>query len=298
MRTKFNPLAAGLLAGLCLLIGFTPLPAAQGRKDIEKHLREFLAGRVATLRNFYKDNDLKFDSNGILIGESKTGPWTYFARVEISAVKLTNDSLVISGNRNVSQWEETEFRNTTLDHSVTITIQLPAVYSETTIEDLLNKVFLGRETRLADITPSYWKEILTTGRQRRERWEQQKAAQMKNVSQVGPEIVPPKLLSKAEGVQLSPAPFKDVSGNNLVLSFIVEPNGEVKHVEIERPIGLGIDDPIAELVSQWKFEPASKDGQPVAVLMYGKFTYRERPSGHIDPYHTNPCPKIENVFAC
>jgi hypothetical protein len=68
-------------------------------------------------------------------------------------------------------------------------------------------------------------------------------------------------------------------------------------VQIVKPIGLGIDDPLAELIERWKYEPARKDGHPVAVLMHARFTYFHR-DGHVDPYHTQPCPGIENYYQC
>jgi protein TonB len=52
-----------------------------------------------------------------------------------------------------------------------------------------------------------------------------------------------------------------------VLIIVVDSGGTVPRVQIARPIGMGLDARAAEMVRTWKFEPATKDGIPVAVLM-------------------------------
>lgn len=290
-----------LLALLCLLVPLLVAGASEAnRKSMKTKLREGMVGKVAVLRNFYKASDLTFDSQGALLGDNKAGPWTYYARVQVSSINLTQDSLVIKGDRNVVQWElsASEFKNYTLsDQPVRIAIRLQPDATESSIVAAITKVFLTQETRLSDIAPSYWQEILTTERERRAQFEQQKAAAMKNVLELTPEISPPKLLSHSEGIQTSATPFKDLMPNNLTLSFVVDENGDVKQLQIEKPVGLGLDDPIAETIMRWKWEPAMKDGKPVAVLMFAKILF-PGDKGHIDPYHTQPCPKLPNYNQC
>jgi TonB family protein len=36
-------------------------------------------------------------------------------------------------------------------------------------------------------------------------------------------------------------------------------------VQIARPLGMGLDEKAIEAVKQWRFDPAKKDGVPVAV---------------------------------
>jgi len=270
------------------------------RKGLEAKLREQMVGKVAVLRNFYQQNELTFDSHGDLVGNSKTGAWTYYGRVQVTSVTLTEDSLIIKGARNVVQWEvaASEFKNYTLDQKpVRITIQLEPQFSESSVASAITRVFLTRTTRLSDVAPAYWKDVLTTERERRAEWDKEKAEVMKDVQELSPEDSAPKLLSRAEGIDTSTRPFKELLPNNLTFSFVVDKNGDVKELEIEKPVGLGLDDPIAETILRWKWEPAKKSGSPIAVLMYAKVLF-PADKGHIDPYHTNPCPNLPNVFQC
>lgn len=290
-----------LLSAILLTLSLAAAPSDVDRKGLEQKLRDAFVGKGATLRTFYVQNELEFDKDGHLIGQSKTGPWTYYARLQVSSLKLTDNALLIRGSRNVVQWEATaaEFNNFTLeDKPVKISIHLGSGYTEESVLSAIDAVFLTRDTRLSDVVPSYWKEILITERQRRAEWDQAKAEVMKNVSTGSAEVAPPKLLSRAEGIETSLAPYTEITANQLILSYVVDEHGQVKQVDIEKPIGLGLDDPIADLISGWKYEPATRGGHPVAVLMHARYIYKTPKGRALDPYHTLPCPFIENVFAC
>lgn len=59
-----------------------------------------------------------------------------------------------------------------------------------------------------------------------------------------------------------------------VLSLIVTPEGTPRNIKIARAIGRGLDEKAIEAVSKWKFEPAMKDGKPVAVAINIEITFR------------------------
>jgi len=50
-----------------------------------------------------------------------------------------------------------------------------------------------------------------------------------------------------------------------VLYLIVGADGKPRDVRVLRSLGLGLDEKAIEAVRQWKFDPAMKDGKPVAV---------------------------------
>ncbi|MBZ5530245.1 MAG: energy transducer TonB [Acidobacteriia bacterium] len=266
------------------------------RKEVEAKLKQILVGKVAVMQQFYREHELHFDSYGNLVGTAKIGPWTAYGRVEIATAKLGDKTLLLTGKRNVMRWEGTEMGNYTLDDDeVRITIDLPPNPSGNAISATLAKIFLFRAQRLSDIVPEYWKDFLTTERSRSAQWQQRQAEMLKDVKNVGDDVKPPKLLSKANSIEIGPAPFKDVNAETVTLQFIVDPSGSVKDVQITKPVGAGADDPVAEVIEQWKFEPATSSAGPVSVLMYAKRLIRfEKQQGM--PLH--PCPLATDASVC
>jgi TonB family protein len=51
----------------------------------------------------------------------------------------------------------------------------------------------------------------------------------------------------------------------VMLSLVVTPDGNTTDIKVTSPLGSGLDEKAIEAVRQWKFEPATKDGKPVAV---------------------------------
>lgn len=51
----------------------------------------------------------------------------------------------------------------------------------------------------------------------------------------------------------------------VTVACVVGPDGRVRDIQILRPLGMGLDEKAIEAVRQWRFEPAKKDGVPVAV---------------------------------
>jgi periplasmic protein TonB len=60
----------------------------------------------------------------------------------------------------------------------------------------------------------------------------------------------------------------------VVLWVIVGPDGRPRDVRVSRSLGLGLDEKAMEAVRTWKFEPARKDGQPVAVQINVEVNFR------------------------
>lgn len=59
-----------------------------------------------------------------------------------------------------------------------------------------------------------------------------------------------------------------------VLWLIVGPDGRPRDIKVARSLGLGLDEKAIEAVRNWKFEPAMKDGRPVAVQINVEVSFR------------------------
>jgi protein TonB len=64
----------------------------------------------------------------------------------------------------------------------------------------------------------------------------------------------------------------------VILRAIITSDGEVRQVEIIKPLGFGLEDGAVAAVENWRFKPATLDGKPVAVIcqLTVKFSLQQR----------------------
>lgn len=58
-----------------------------------------------------------------------------------------------------------------------------------------------------------------------------------------------------------------------VLYVVIGPDGKTRDIRVQRTLGLGLDEKAIEAVRTWRFEPAMKDGRPVAVAVNIEVTF-------------------------
>ncbi len=89
-----------------------------------------------------------------------------------------------------------------------------------------------------------------------------------------PVIVPPKLV-KDEGAEYPRQALADkVKGSvEVVLVLELDPTGAVKNATVETPQGHGFDEAALEAAKKLQFEPATKNGTPVAAKIRHKYVF-------------------------
>lgn len=60
----------------------------------------------------------------------------------------------------------------------------------------------------------------------------------------------------------------------VVLWLIVDQGGKPRDIRVARSLGMGLDQKAVEAVKNWRFEPAMKDGRPVAVQINVEVNFR------------------------
>jgi TonB family protein len=61
-----------------------------------------------------------------------------------------------------------------------------------------------------------------------------------------------------------------------LLSFVVDTDGHTRDLCVKRPGQFDSDEQAAKAVTQWRFEPATKDGQPVAIRISSEISFAMR----------------------
>lgn len=60
----------------------------------------------------------------------------------------------------------------------------------------------------------------------------------------------------------------------VILWAVIGPDGRPRELRVARSLGMGLDEKAMEAVRNWRFEPAKKDGQPVAVQINIEVNFR------------------------
>jgi periplasmic protein TonB len=87
-------------------------------------------------------------------------------------------------------------------------------------------------------------------------------AQDEAVFQVGPGITPPRVVQQTQPDH--PAKGFRISGTVLI-GLVVTSKGEPKEVHVVKSLEKDVDQSAVDAVMKWRFDPAKKEGKPVAV---------------------------------
>lgn len=93
------------------------------------------------------------------------------------------------------------------------------------------------------------------------------------IFKVGGGVSPPKPIYTPDAEYDQQARRDGIQGS-VVLWMIVGPDGLPRNIKVARSLGHGLDEKAIEAVKQWRFNPALKDGQPVAVQINVETTFR------------------------
>lgn len=86
-------------------------------------------------------------------------------------------------------------------------------------------------------------------------------------------LIPPRVVKQQEPEYSEHARKKKISGT-VVLSIIIDSAGNVRDAKVKQSLEPTLDQQAIAAVSRWKFQPATKSGEPVAVEMEVETSFR------------------------
>jgi len=93
------------------------------------------------------------------------------------------------------------------------------------------------------------------------------------VFRVGGGVSPPRALDTPDPEYTEEARRAKYQGT-CILWLVVGSDGKPREIKVARPLGMGLDQKAMEAVRKWRFAPAMKDGQPVAVQINVEVSFR------------------------
>jgi TonB family protein len=267
-------------------------------QDLEKALLDQNQDKILVLRHCYTASSQEYDAGGKLLSRADEGPWPLYGRIQVKKVDLTTEKLRLEGNRVVYQFDR-QGRYIPVrdkDHiKVTIRLDQPLT-SVDQAAAVLGRMFAMTQEEVINAAPSYWQPYLA--KQLAEGTEKgpPQVAQTINLADgagakgtekhpppvaqrlvppgtektfpLGPDgNAPPRAIYQPEPEFTELArhkKFQGVVGMNVVIDI----TGQVSNIKIVKPLGMGLDEEAVRTVKRWRFTPAQRHGQPVAVPTY------------------------------
>ena len=278
--------ASQILLLLCFLpASFTPALWGQSQTG-EEQLRAAYAGKIVTLRHFYSDAHLEFAADGALKGTSAVGPWTLNGQLLINEIQIHEGKLKIQGRRVQLYYDsdskdfrdhltllenlpaadrpkQEEIEKWLRDLGVEIEIDLPAgTLDWPTLANAMNMVFRAPGESMTSIVPEYWRAFFA-----RKEGRPQDIPKPTVKGEYFKQGVTPPVVTIQPDPDYTEAAKKAKYQGVTVVQMVVATDGSVRDLQILKPLGLGLDEKAVEAVKTWKFEPARRGNEPVAVII-------------------------------
>jgi len=275
------------------------LPACAQTADLERHLRNQYQGKTFLLRGFYSDDHLHYDSVGAVIGTSTPGDWTANGFVQVDGIRVSDQRLTITAKRLVAfslgrtfQLRVDELKT---DEKKVMPLLLE-IQADLGQKDPSGKqsdvamatIFLTAQDNFASLVPDYWKPCVPAGLLGRDPncnfspeilaipgvTPSETATEatsgglsypsLSTVFEVGKGVSPPTVITQVDPEFSANARRAKFQGS-MTLLLVINREGLPTNIHISSPLGGGLDAKAVHATQSWRFKPAEKDGQPVAV---------------------------------
>jgi TonB family protein len=262
---------------------------------LEAALQSKYVGKVFTLRGFYADDHLHFDSSRNPLGNVHPGSWTT-SLIAVKHIKISADKVELKGLRFAEIYYSKQSKFVPMQTKLDVTLIVnrdAAAQPDDAVLSAVDHLFLGANERLVDVAPDYWKVVLSGA------WETVPQKKGPDCQQTGDgglvmpceenaktktplppragvdvsllpygekdrAVVPPQVLFDPSPEYSEVAHSLNFQGKTLV-QLTVTLSGAPSDIAIVGPIGCGLDDQAARTVETWKFKPAKLNGTPVPV---------------------------------
>lgn len=279
----------------CAILFFCLVATAAGTaaaaQELEQSLKQKYEGKILVLRHSLQSDSQQYDSDGKAVKGGREGTWTLYGRMKVDEVKLSSDKLVLKGHRVNYKLDPSVRQLSPFPSKTRMTLQISLSQPPKNLgdaDDVLGRIFaLNRNAVLESATP-LWRDYLDRNMAPNPgevkpsppaqpviepetpelllRGETPPKRSRKMLNLAAPDVHPPRPLSTPE------PEFPEVASHEnyqavVVLNVIVDVTGQVQDIRLMHPAGMGLDESAVATVGKWRFKPAERDGEPIAIEM-------------------------------
>jgi len=226
---------------------------AQNLKDA---LGQKYKNKLLALRTPFSSGDQKFDSDGHLLSDPAHGAWLVYGGIYVEKLDLSADTLRLEGPRGALSDSKKDGKPILIAFSKPVLIEIHFLQPVNSLDDaeaVLGRVFFLGKDWAEHAKPEFRRSNDRTSGETIYHVGQNHTKFPKPVQTPLPEFSEKARKAKYQTTAL--------------MTIVVDKSGNVTRIRIDRAAGMDLDDRAVERVKTWRFEPATRDGQRVAVEM-------------------------------
>ena len=263
------------------------LAAAQ---DVGPLLKQQYEGKLLVLRYALQGNSQEYDPDGKIRKGGAEGPWTLYGRVRVDEVVLSPAAIVLKGHRVDYKYDSAIKQLAPFPNKTKVTVEVLLAQPPKTLDEAneaLHRIFAFDKKDVLDSVPELWRSYLNENippvpvkEQRPSDAAKDQPAEPPQLIQRGDPkaghsvpyinpaggVLPPQPVSTPEPTYPDRASREHFEGM-VVLVVVVNKDGRVENIRLLRPVGMGMEEAAVAAVQMWRFKPAIRDGEAVAVEM-------------------------------
>lgn len=277
-----------------LLIGALGSSITASTNDLEYAVAKKYAHTIMILRHPVDSNRQKYTAAGELLSGGSQAPWTIDGAIEVNKIHITPAKLTIEAKRRVYGFDLRQNQLLPLKMKekdkpkidVEISLDSPLSSMEQ-VDAIIHRIFADNEGELIDSVPPYWRSFLVKqysahtadASQPRVADSTSPKAAADDESNFNAVKLDPRMMTPPRAVYTPEPDYSEWARHmrfqgTVVLTGVVDITGKVRRVQIVRPTGFGLDERALEVVQNWKFKPAIRDGKPIAVEMAFEIAFK------------------------
>jgi TonB family protein len=237
---------------LAVFVFQTAATHADSIKDVLNHKYK---NHILALRAPFTAGDQKFDSSGHSLNAALSTDWLLYGGIFVQKLGLSSDTLRLEGPRAAFSDEKKNGKPVLVRFSKSQQIEIHLDKPLDSLNDadaVIGRVFLPGADAAEHAKPEFRRADDNTP-------DDQIYHVGNGTSLPRPTYTPEPEFSE----EARHARFQGV----VVMKVVVSKTGNIVRIKLEKVLGKGLDENAMEKLKSWRFEPATRKGQPVAVEM-------------------------------
>lgn len=253
------------LVAILVLAPACPLLAAS---DLADTLKDQYQKHILILRTPFQKGDQEFDSAGKPFKQPPSNQWRAYGPLLITRIKAEKNKLRLEGVRVCSTRDLKPAKEMLLQSGKTVKVDIHLDRPLSSADDahaILDRIFFLDVKGAPYSLPEFRRPDDTIPDQTSQGDQAVHKVDQKSVVAPTPVYQPdPDYSDRARDAKYQ---------GTVILGVVVDSSGRVSRVKLLRALGRGLDEKAMEKVEIWKFKPATRNGQPVAVEVNVEVTF-------------------------